>query len=107
MKIGQYAFWSYDKYPYFRGGKITAIHPAKKGEYCHGCVEIEDCGKGYWWPVKFCLNVKEGKILLTQIKVLEDWFSEDRNNLRDLFNYRLNDILTDLSVPKIHHIKKK
>lgn len=43
--IGYYAFWRYDKYPFFLGGTITKMHDT-------GTVETKEFGRGrYFRPV--------------------------------------------------------
>jgi hypothetical protein len=71
----QFAFWSYDQFPYVLGGTVTNIN-------AEGQVETEEFGKGnYFTPLRI-MPVKAGMIMLQELNKQRD----ERNHLMHSIN---------------------
>lgn len=64
LKVGNVAFWRYDKYPYLLSGEISKITSSGKS------VEIESFGFGYVFTPAFCLPRDEAEFCNKNLKEL-------------------------------------
>lgn len=66
IKVGDYAFWRYDSYPYLLGGEITAI-----ANQAHRVVRTKQYG-GHGFRASFTTDPQTGEKLLAEIKRLTE-----------------------------------
>ena len=73
-RVGNYAFWSYDQYPYMLGGKIVSVH---RREHViptepQWNVEIEEFGAGFYFVCRVELPPALGKATKEKLEALKD-----------------------------------
>jgi hypothetical protein len=77
---GQFAFWSYDQFPYFLGGEVTAVLKDEHPEDMRQPWLIQADGYGFhWFPALVVTTPSQGKALLE----LRERLQTDRRYLRD------------------------
>ena len=88
MKQELYAFWPYDLFPYFLGGRVTKFFGQQ--------VEVEGYGKGYLFtPVKI-IEGKDGKHVLEELEKLKQQYQTRLVLLKE----ELTSKVTALGLPK-------
>jgi hypothetical protein len=67
-RVGYYAFWKYDLFPYTKGALITGVYDSGNVETTYG--------KGFVFSPFIILRPKQGKELLKELHELEAHYNE-------------------------------
>lgn len=90
---GQYAFWSYDKFPYFLGGKIIATRANPYRGATNNdppfLVQTEGYG-GAWFPARVILPPKLGEKVLELRGEMHGERREFNATANEYWRWRLN-----------------
>jgi hypothetical protein len=119
-KKGLYAFWHYDTFPYFLGGKIMGIHDGHSTMHTisgpwhnfHkdwvGLVEIEGYGSGFYFKPLYICSAKEGKQLKAELSSLKDQLRAEEDEIKEYYNILLFGSLPDKMRKNLpSHVKEK
>lgn len=106
MKVGDYAFWDTDSFPYLDGGVILTVGRefcesvdsfgnvySKKSKFEAGKCEIKGYGTGYWFTPKFTMSPKLGKVLRRDLQELTGHYHEARKAIYEGYRCRLTQLL--------------
>lgn len=85
-----YAFWPYDLYPYFLGGKITRTRS-------DGMVQVEGFGESWINPKAIVAGAK-GYGMLENLKILQEDCREAIGRVNENFKNRLESEIPTLAV---------
>lgn len=89
----RYAFWRYDQFPYWVGGKITS-EPRKKD----GKVQVEGYGL-YWWQPRIVLEGNQGKAALRKLQKMKEGYGSAAYDLKSKWKQQLFAELPQFEVP--------
>ena len=64
MSNKQFAFWKYDRVPFWRGGEITKVN--KAGQVC-----TVEYGENNWFSPVLILPLARGRALASQLYIIE------------------------------------
>ncbi len=87
----QYAFWSYDCFPFTLGGTITKIIKDKT-------VETEEFGRGYYFKATRFTSKKSGREMRARLEDLATKRTEAMKTLEIGFKKQLNDLWAEFEV---------
>jgi len=84
MQDELYAFWPYDLFPYYLGGRVVKM----SGE----SVEIKGYGPGYLFKPPRLVEGKAGRKILADLQALKDEHRKALNVVATEFRSKLNDL---------------